>query len=328
MHVEDPVAVPFPTNLESLTAPRELLKYFDPQDSTMIPTGSTISVPLMNPYVNPSPVQVKAVSTWHRVNHKKLDPLQIQPYLAYRPLEVVQKTLENTTQLAKMIVRFPLRRHVRARFKWANVHRIQETVSTDPLFSNVKSAFDGFTGAQVFYGCTSHCIHVYGIKSKGEFHQVYRDFIREHGAPSVLRRDNAKEENNVAIQSIQRELLIKDEYIEPRNPQQNPVESRAIKWLKETSLVLLNKVGAPSPLWFHAIQYLADIHNICADKQLNWLTPQQVRTGVTPDISAHLQFTFWEQVLVLDSEESWPASKEKPARYLGVAQNVGDLLTF
>ena len=201
-------------------------------------------------------------------------------------------------------------------------------MSTDPLFSNVKSAFDGFTGAQVFYGCTSHCIHVYGITSKGEFHQVYKDFIREHGAPSILRRDNAKEENSTAIQAIQRELLIKDEFIEPKNPQQNPVESRAIKWLKETSLVLLNKVGAPSPLWFHAIQYLADIHNICADKQLNWITPQQVRTGVTPDISAHLQFTFWEKVLVLDSEESWPSSKEKPARYLGVAQNVGDLLTF
>ena len=31
---------------------------------------------------------------------------------------------------------------------------------------------------------------------------------------------------------------------------------------------------------------------------------------------------------MLDSEESWPASKEKPARYLGIAQNIGDLLTF
>ena len=54
--------------------------------------------------------------------------------LAYCPLDVVKKTLENTTQLAKMIVRFPLRRHVKARFKWANVSRIQETVSTDPIF--------------------------------------------------------------------------------------------------------------------------------------------------------------------------------------------------
>ena len=30
----------------------------------------------------------------------------------------------------------------------------------------------------------------------------------------------------------------------------------------------------------------------------------------------------------MDTEATWPASKEKPVRYLGVAHNIGDILTF
>ena len=124
-----------------------------------------------------------------------------------------------------MIIRFPLQRHIKAWFKWTNVHRLQQTISTNPIFSNVKSAFDGYTMAQVFYGCTSHCINVYAMKSKAEFPVTYRDFICDHGAPAILRRDNAKEENGPAIKDIQCELLVKDEFIEPHHPQQNLVES-------------------------------------------------------------------------------------------------------
>ena len=50
--------------------------------------------------------------------------------------------------------------------------------------------------------------------------------------------------------------------------------------------------------------------------------------GVTPDISAHIQFQFWDKLLVLDTEATWPASKEQPVRYLGMVHNIGDVLTF
>jgi len=38
-------------------------------------------------------------------------------------------------------------------------------------------------------------MNVEGFRKKGEFPQLYRDFIRKEGAPSVLRRDNAQEES-------------------------------------------------------------------------------------------------------------------------------------
>ncbi len=50
--------------------------------------------------------------------------------------------------------------------------------------------------------------------------------------------------------------------------------------------------------------------------------------GFTPDISAFLHFRFWQKVLFLDNESSFPSTTEKPGYWLGVSENVGDALTF
>ena len=47
-----------------------------------------------------------------------------------------------------------------------------------------------------------------------------------------------------------------------------------------------------------------------------------------PDISAYLQHTFWEPILYYDHEETWPSSKERAGRWIGIAHNVGDILTY
>ena len=57
-------------------------------------------------------------------------------------------------------------------------------------------------------------------------------------------------------------------------------------------------------------------------------TPYRKRKGVTPDISAYLQFTFWERVLYLDHEQSFPDPKERSGYWVGVADNIGDALTY
>jgi len=103
---------------------------------------------------------------------------------------------------------------------------------------------------------------------------------------------------------------------------------RAIRWLKENSRTLRECTGAPEYTWLLACEYLADIHNITADETLNWKTPWEKRKLETPDISAYLQFTFWEKVYYLDNDEKFPSTKQRPARWVGVAHNVGDRLTF
>src|SRR5687767_5018070 len=167
------------------------------------------------------------------------------------------------------------------------------------------------------------------MKSKGEFPNAYRDYIRDHGAPSAIRRDNAKEEQSETITEINREYMIKDQFTEPYHPQQNPVESNAIRYLKNQIHVLLDRTGAPDTAWYIAAKYVADIHNICSDQGLpNKMTPLQYQHGVTPDISEFLQFTFWQPILYLDHESKWPASKERSAGWVGVAHGIGDALTF
>ena len=132
---------------------------------------------------------------------------------------------------------------------------------------------------------------------------MYRDFIRDQGAPSALRRDNAKEEQSEVVKDINREFMIKDQYTEPYHPQQNPVETSAIRYLKGQIQIVLDQTGAPDALWYMAAQYIADIHNICSDPRLpDEMTPLQYLRGVTPDISVYLQFKFWQPVLFLDHE--------------------------
>jgi hypothetical protein len=202
-------------------------------------------------------------------------------------VEIIKATLKHTTQSAKTSITYPFQRHFKARNPFSNVHRLNEVVSTDPIFANCKSLDNKYTGAQVFYGLKSHCITMYGFQSKGEFPRNYQDFLREQGAPSYLRRDNAKEEQSWHVQDIQRSLLIKDEFSEAYNPQQNPVEGRAIRWLKQASHTLLDPSGAPDAAWYLAIKYLLDIHNITYDTTLG-CTPYEKRHGITPDISAYL----------------------------------------
>jgi len=56
--------------------------------------------------------------------------------LAWFPIEIVQKTIEITTQLAKSDMRLPLLRHFKSRFPQANVNQLRETFLTDTFFSS------------------------------------------------------------------------------------------------------------------------------------------------------------------------------------------------
>ena len=78
-----------------------------------------------------------------------------------------------------------------------------------------------------------------------------------------------------------------------------------------------------------AAVYLSEVHNRTANLNLpNNITPHQMRFSVTPDILAYLQFTFWVPILLLDSEEIQPNTTERPERWLGVAHNISDALTY
>ena len=251
----------------------------------------------------------------------------IQPCLAYLPISTIQNTLQCTTQLAKWHTKVPMQRHWQPRFPFLNVHRLREPVATDTFFANCK-AIGGDTCAQVFYGIQSHMINVYPMLSENEGPNAYEDFIREEGCPTLLRRDNSKMQTGQKFTMINRHFCVKDGYTEPYHPHQNPAENQAVRWLKSHAQTVMNITGAPNYVWSFCMLWIADVHNIVAHEALEYRTPYEKRHGTTPDISAYILFHFWEQILYLDSEQSYPDSKELPGYFLGVAKHSGDALTF
>ena len=62
---------------------------------------------------------------------------------------------------------------------------------------------------------------------------------------------------------------------------------------------------------------------------LHYRNPLEVCTGITPDISALLEYTFYEPVYYLSADTHFPSSSnEKPGRFVGIAETVGDALTY
>ena len=90
----------------------------------------------------------------------------------------------------------------------------------------------------------------------------------------------------------------------------------------------MDMTGCPEQGWLFALKYVALVNNWTANEQLGWETPYFKWYGVTPDISALLAFRFFQKVYYLDSEESFPNSKEDARYIMGIAENVGDALTY
>jgi hypothetical protein len=94
------------------------------------------------------------------------------------------------------------------------------------------------------------------------------------------------------VKDIHRDLIIADQWTEPHSPWQNPDESNGVKYVKSHAQVLLDRTGTPDNLGHPAQDCLSHVHNLSANRQLNWKIPEQVSRGEgeTPDISHILIF--------------------------------------
>ena len=89
----------------------------------------------------------------------------------------------------------------------------------------------------------------------------------------------------------------------------------------------MDRTGTPEFLWFYAMKYVTMVLNYSALESLNWVTPHQTCFGTTPDISALLQFYFYQPIYYAQ-EDSFPNVKEQLGHWLGVTENKGDALTY
>jgi hypothetical protein len=247
--------------------------------------------------------------------------------LGWLPVDTIRKTFDATTQLAKELpLRYPLRRHRKARNPALNVQRRQEGFATDTLFSS-EIALGGYTCAQLFCGLKSQYIQLFGMRRESEGPAALEDLVRDIGAPTFLRNDNSKMQTGLKWRDVLRKYCIGEQTTEPHHPQQNPAERR-IQEVKKFSQKIMDRTGAPSFLWLFCMLYVVYLLNRTAQEQLNWRTPHEMALGETPDLSALLQFAFYEPVYYLDDDTSYPETKEKLGHFLGPAEHCGDELTF
>ena len=215
----------------------------------------------------------------------------LEKFFLYPGNEVMEKTLENTTQLGLAEVsRLPMRQHFKAINPLLSRRRINEAYATDTWFSTVTS-YEGYNCAQVFYGISTRMTSHYGMTSESHGPDALLDFFRQEGVPLSILRDNSKMQTSLLWDQYMRRYWVKDKYIEPYHSQQNPAE-RQMAFSKEKLERLFIETGCDPRVWFRAACHVADIHNHTASKVLGYRTPYEMQYGHTPDITGLLQFQF------------------------------------
>ena len=214
---------------------------------------------------------------------------------AWLPLDIIEHTLEKTTQFYRMPMGTHLKKQYKAPFPANNVHRRSESVATDQVYSDTPAIDGGETSAQFFVGTDTLVSDVYPTKTDKQFVNTLLDNICQRGAMTKLVSDRAQVEISKKVQDILRNLIISDWQSEPHQQHQNPAERR-YQDIKRLANTLLDRTGAPPSLWLLALQHACFIYNCTAHALIGYAIPLTLLTGTTQNISALLQYDFYEPI--------------------------------
>ena len=257
-----------------------------------------------------------------------IDPEKLRHFFAFLPTEVVKRTLENTTQLARVPMHDVMRRFYRSPYPALNVARRNEDLLTDIVYSDTPAIDDGSTSAAVYSGRQSHVLDIFGMKTDKQFVNTLEDVIRDRGAPTRLLSDHAITIHSTRVLDILRTLCIGSWTSEPHRQHQNTMERR-YQTLKRLTNLVLDRSGCPASCWLLCMQYVATVLNCTACQSLNWAIPLTILLGVTIDVSPLMRFHWYQPVLFHVDNAGFPSeSKEALGYFVGIAENCGHAMTF
>ena len=91
----------------------------------------------------------------------------------------------------------------------------------------------------------------------------------------------------------------------------------------------MDRTGTPAQYWILATLYVIYLMNHVCLTSLGDISPLHHVNGYAHDISSLLHYRWWEPVYYHDEGAEFPSqSREKRGRWVGVAENVGDVLTY
>ena len=222
---------------------------------------------------------------------------------------------------------FPMKRHLKSRNPALNVSRRHKSVATDTVFSDTPAVDSGVKQAQVFVGRDTLVADAYPMKSGKQFVNTLEDNIRRRGAMDKLLSDSAKIEISNKVMDILRAYDISNWHSEPYHQNQNPAEWR-YRTIKSWTNTVMNRSGAPADCWLLCLIYVCFLLNHIACTALDGKIPLLALTGITPDISIILLFTFYQPVFYATYDQHFPSESEERAGYwVGFGEHCGDAMT-
>ena len=264
----------------------------------------------------------------HAVKHEAPDYEKFRPYFGWVNVDTVQKTMEQSTQWGVSLPNtFPMKRHLKSRNPALNVPRRHEAIATDTVFSDTPAVDSGVKQAQVFAGRDTLVADPYPMKSGKQFVNTLEDNIRRHGAMDKLLSDSAKTEISNKVMDILRAYHISNWHSEPYHQNQNPAEWR-YRTINSWTNTVMNRSGAPANGWLLCLIYVCYLLNHIACTALDGKIPLLALTGITPDISIILLFTFYQPVFYATYDQHFPSESEERAGYwVGFGEHCGDAMT-
>ena len=114
---------------------------------------------------------------------------------------------------------------------------------------------------------------------------------------------------------------------EPYHQNLNPPEWR-YRTIKSWTNTVMNRSGAPANCWLLCLIYVCYLLKHIACAALDGKIPLFALTGITPDISIILLFTFYQPVFYATHDQHFPSEREERAGYwVGFGDHCGDAMT-
>ena len=256
-------------------------------------------------------------SDWYKFNKYFLCPGE----------DIMKDTLRHNTRAGKTSHSIPMRKHFRSRNPLLSRNCLREGFATDTVFSKVTS-FEGYNCAQAFTGIESNFRATHGMVTEKNGPEAMLDFFRNDGVPISLVRDNSKMKTSKKWNDYMRRFWVKDKFIEPHHPHQNPLERDMAHRKADMTKIMIDRNVDPRG-WFKVMEHTADIHNHRANKKNDGHLPSMTAAkGEIGDITLLTEFLFNEEVLYQEYDYKFPeqGGNEKKGYWYGRAPNHGDAM--
>jgi hypothetical protein len=239
--------------------------------------------------------------------------------------EQAKLTLKSTTQRYLRSALLPLARRYKADRMFFR-RQLQGEWYTDTVFGPVKSK-DGNNCGQIFAN-GNYFAQFYPMDSKKKAGDSLKVFCREYGVPEILRHDGAKE--MVEKRSEFRKQVVKhnikthtsEAHLHNQSPAEGVVREIRKKWYR-----VMFKKRVPQIYWDYGMRWVCEIQSRTHLRahRINGGVPLQGITGDTVDIANYLEFGFYDRAWYRDNAG---LGEIKPGRWLGVAENIGSIMTY